>query len=231
MAVTEWFRTPNIWPILRDHVTSLDHAATIWTSACATGEEAFSVAIMLHRAGLDGHIIATDIDRKLVRAAAKGHYRAVPPTLTQYFAVAGRTHIVRPHIAERVTFSVAELGDDPVPACDLAFARNVWRHLSRTAQDRAAQHIAYAIGARGRLILGGADFYDEEQRDTLPNAIANLFEEAEHPLIWRRKHKMSDPPPKGVQITDPPARTPASLPRDLRAQLVTKIPERTNHLR
>ena len=187
MAVTEWFRTPNIWPIIRAHVAALDHVPTIWTGACATGEEAYSIAIMLHRAGIDGHVIATDIDRKLLRAAANGRYRTVPPTLAQYFAVTGRTHIVRPHIRERVTFSVAELGVDPVPVCDLAFARNVWRHLSSSAQDRGAEHIADAIGPDGRLILGGADFYDKDQRDILPNALPRLFEEAEHPLIWTRR--------------------------------------------
>lgn len=188
--VTGWFRSPNIWPIL-ERYAARRQPVSIWTGACASGEEAYSIAIMLERAGIAGSVHASDLDSDLVRTAKKGRYRpesianSRDPDIERWLVRTGRDFQVRTAVRDRVSFSVAELGVDPVPPCDIAFTRNVWRHLSPRAQRLAAEDCVDALPPDGRLVLGGSDFYDARLRDHTPSSLLALFEEAEHPLIYR----------------------------------------------
>ncbi|MFI6366036.1 CheR family methyltransferase [Nocardia sp. NPDC050630] len=169
---TEWFRSPRVWPLMVEHLRTRGRPVAVWSGACSSGEEAYSMAVTLDREGIDGTVYASDIDRRLVRTAEKGEYpRPQSPLLSDrdlhsYFAQVGRRYVVRSTIRDRVEFGTAELGVDTPPRCDIAMLRNVWRHLTEDAKEVAARAVADAIGPDGRLVLGGSDFFIQDADGT-----------------------------------------------------------------
>ncbi len=195
--MTDWFRIPRVWPLLAATLTAFDRPVTVWSGACGTGEEAYSAAMLLHDHGIPGRVLASDIDADLLAIAEAGRYDLPSPTLTPRLGALSRAkiakhfrpvrggHQVAPHIRERVTFTVAELGVAPTPACDVALLRNVWRHLDAATQARLAREVHEALPAGGRLGLGGADLLDARLNDVEPRDLSRFFTEAEHGCIWR----------------------------------------------
>jgi len=78
--VTEMFRDPSFWRILRDKIIPnilINHdKLSIWHAGCSSGEEVYSMAILLHEMGIleDSKIIATDLDDEILKSAQKGVY-------------------------------------------------------------------------------------------------------------------------------------------------------------
>ncbi|WP_083913094.1 CheR family methyltransferase [Nocardia concava] len=194
---TSWFRSAAIWPLLRTYVAELGRPVTIWSGACASGEEAFSAAIMLYDNDIDGEVIAHDVSSDLISEALRARYRksVVRDEVNARVAVSHFDQdddarywvVVGDHIRERVTFAVAELGVDDPPPCDIALCRNVWRLLTAERQQRAAGAVRSALAGNGRIVFGGTDFYAADLSDHTPPVLRELFEPAEHPLIWAPK--------------------------------------------
>lgn len=144
----------------------------IWSVGCATGEEPYSVSILLHRMIPDIEdwnitIIATDINTSFLRKASAGIYgewsfRDVPPWLKKgYFRKAGtgRFELV-PGVRKGVTFSYHNLADDAYPslanntnAMDLIFCRNVLMYFSHESQIKALRKFYRCIVDGGWLIV------------------------------------------------------------------------------
>src|SRR5205085_1716639 len=115
----------------------------VWSAGCATGEEAYSLAILLEEllpdlAFWDVQILATDINRRSLARAQVGVYspwsfREVPEGIqARYFTVQGRNFEVLPRIRERVSFAYLNLVEDNYPSLlnhthdlDLILFRNV----------------------------------------------------------------------------------------------------------
>jgi chemotaxis protein methyltransferase CheR len=78
--VTEMFRDPSFWRVVRDHIVPnilLNHSTiSIWHAGCSSGEEVFSMAILLKEMGIlhKAKIIASDLDRTILDKAKKGEY-------------------------------------------------------------------------------------------------------------------------------------------------------------
>ena len=79
--VSEFYRNPKRWDVLENkvfpHLIKNKKKLTIWSAACSTGEEPYSIAIMLreHFPRIEWRIIATDLDDKVLEVARKGHYK------------------------------------------------------------------------------------------------------------------------------------------------------------
>ncbi len=136
----------------------------IWSAGCATGEEPYSIAIMLHRMGdlLPGYdlsILATDINPHALRKARAGVYsewafRTAPPWFKEnFFRQAGdKQYELLPHIKNMVTFSFLNLVEDSYPslttgsnALDMIFCRNVLMYFT--------PELAKKVVARFKLCL------------------------------------------------------------------------------
>lgn len=205
-AVTEFFRTPSVWAAIREHVTGLPAEPVIWSGACATGEEVYSAAFLAAEERWATSLVGTDLDADNVAAARSGRYtadcvagdvaagRLNPEQVATFFDVEQneRALTVVDAIRERVRFKVAELGVDRPPACHVALVRNVWRHLTPDRQRTLAEHIHDALLSGGILVLGGADFYSEDEWQRTgrlvarpPAGLQDLFVESDvHELIW-----------------------------------------------
>jgi len=178
IGVTQFFRDPDAFEALKN--TALEPLISskaagepirIWVPGCATGEEVYSIAILLsecltdsHRAkGNDIKIFGTDIDDGAVAIARSGSYRqpvtgVSPERLERWFAKEGNDYRLRPEIRQLCAFSVHSIvKDPPFSRLDLISCRNALIYLDKELQDRAVQTCHYALNPGGFLFLGASE--------------------------------------------------------------------------
>ena len=179
IKVTEFFRDPALFDALRDEVLPeiLARAARhgerelrLWSAGCATGEEAYSLAILVAEAlgpALDEYtvrVFATDLDADAVAHARRGFYppaalAALPPALIErYFTREEGGYLVRKPVRNLLVFGQHDLGQrPPFPRLDLVLCRNVLIYFTPPLQRRALEVFAYALRDGGTLALGKSE--------------------------------------------------------------------------
>jgi len=177
IKVTEFFRDPELFDYLREQVLPpiIDEARErgelrIWSAGCATGEEAYSVAILLTELlgdeldSLNVRIFATDLDADAVAFARRGIYpasalAALPPEMIErYFARTDGAYEVRKDVRSIVVFGQHDLGQRaPFPRIDITLCRNVLIYFTAELQKRALQLFAFSLRDQGYLVLGKAE--------------------------------------------------------------------------
>ena len=143
----------------------------IWSAACSTGQEAYSVGIVLKEmlgnlAGYDIRIVGTDISDKAVAAASYGQFsrlemeRGMPPDkLTRYFTPAADQWKVRDEIRALATFRTMNLLQPftfPAPF-DIVFCRNVAIYFTEPDKVRLFQNLGRSLARDGALIIGSTE--------------------------------------------------------------------------
>ena len=170
--VTRFFRNPEAWAALDEQVLAPLLAARapirIWSAGCASGEETYTLAILLHRrlAALGKkaravEIIGTDIDAASLEAAERGVYDA--PALADvpadrraaYFAGDGPYAII-PAVRALVRLRRHDLLADPAPGgpFELIVCRNVTIYFDRRSQEALLEKFYGALAPRGVLFQG-----------------------------------------------------------------------------
>ncbi|MCA1564410.1 MAG: PAS domain S-box protein [Acidobacteria bacterium] len=181
ISVTNFFRDAEAFEALeRDIIPKLfegktaDDQVRVWVPGCATGEEAYTLAMLLsdYAANLASppqiQVFATDIDEAAIATARDGYYTlndaadVSPERLSRYFtSEADEGFRVRREIRERVLFAVHNLIKDPPFAhLDLATCRNLLIYLNRAAQRRVMDVLHFALNAGGYLMLGSSETVD-----------------------------------------------------------------------
>ena len=175
IGVTEFFRDPVAFEALRTIAipslladkTSAD-VLRVWVPGCATGEEAYSIAILLREAmgsqrGLKVKIFATDIDDQAIGAARAGRYRSPligisPERQERWFTKDRDDYCVVKQIREMCIFSPhSVIKDPPFSRMDLVSCRNLLIYLNNDLQDRLVQSFHYALRPGGFLLLGTSE--------------------------------------------------------------------------
>ncbi|MBB6187431.1 chemotaxis protein CheB [Rhodanobacter sp. MP7CTX1] len=175
IGVTEFFRDPVAFETLRTIAipalladkTSAD-VLRVWVPGCATGEEAYSIAILLREAmgsqrGLKVKIFATDIDDQAIGAARAGRFRSPligisPERLERWFSKDRDDYCVTKQIREMCIFSPhSVIKDPPFSRMDLVSCRNLLIYLNNDLQERLVQSFHYALRPRGFLLLGTSE--------------------------------------------------------------------------
>ncbi|HWI78279.1 MAG TPA: CheR family methyltransferase [Ramlibacter sp.] len=144
----------------------------IWSTGCSTGEEAWSLAMVLREAGCAGTIHATDIDTDVLGAAAAGVYRDErvsgldPQRLRQHFLRGTGSNegwvSVRRELRTLVKFAQFNLQTTPWPAqdrFDAIFCRNVVIYFDKEFQKRLADRFAQLLLPGGLLIVGHSESF------------------------------------------------------------------------
>jgi len=178
IKVTEFFRDPDLFTYLRNevvprivrHATERDREIRIWSAGCATGEEAYSLAILFTEAlgeslgQYNVRVFATDLDAEAVNFARRGLYSrsavaSVPPELLdRYFQRLGDDYEIRKNVRALTVFGQHDLAQRaPFPRIDLAVARNVLIYFTPELQKRALQLFAFSLRDAGTLVLGKAE--------------------------------------------------------------------------
>lgn len=148
-----------------------ERSLTIWCAACSTGQEPYSLAMLLreHRPSLDGwtiRIIGSDISRAVLARARTGRYsqmeinRGLPANmLVKYFVQHGTTWEVRPEITRMVEFRELNLIHPwpGLPIAQLVLMRNVLIYLDVDTRKAILERTSRLMDPRGYLLLGGAE--------------------------------------------------------------------------
>jgi chemotaxis protein methyltransferase CheR len=143
----------------------------IWSAACSTGEEPYSLAMSLLETGRIAEsnisIKATDISPRVLDLCERGYYRALsfratePAMVQKYFSVSGDGFVIADRIKRLVQFSSLNLMDDRRVAAhgpfDAIFCRNVLIYFDKPTQKRVVESFARALRAGGYLFLGHAE--------------------------------------------------------------------------
>lgn len=142
---------------------------TIWSAACASGEEPLSLAMLLLERGLEGEvrIVATDISRRALERARRGRYgarslRAMPPQLAErYLERDGAEWDVRQSVRDLVSFRNLNLLDPvamrAIRGIDVIFCRNVFIYFASASIQTVLDHFAAALNPGGYLFVGAAE--------------------------------------------------------------------------
>jgi two-component system CheB/CheR fusion protein len=178
IGVTSFFRDKMAWKVLKIEVLRKfaaendDSPVRVWTPACATGEEAYSIAIMLrNELDLAGRrreiqIFATDVNDMALQKAREGTYLAsiaadIPKDyMHRYFTYSenGLSATVSKAIREQVVFARQDLLiDPPFSRLDLIICRNLLIYLEPEAQEKCLSIFHYALKGERYLFLGNAE--------------------------------------------------------------------------
>lgn len=177
IRVTSFFREPgsfealkqSVFPSITDH-KSLDTPVRIWVTACATGEEAYSIAISLlefldnHRSPLQIQIFATDISEAAIAQARTGIYPqpllvdVSPERLRRWFVPVEGGYQIGKQVRELCVFARQDITrDPPFSQLDLISCRNVLIYLESVLQKKVIPIFHYALKPTGFLMLGSSE--------------------------------------------------------------------------
>jgi two-component system CheB/CheR fusion protein len=190
IGVTNFFRDRESFESLEREVvphlfarkSSACEELRVWSAGTSTGEEAYSLAILLNdyqtetSSELSIQIFASDIDERSISTGRAGLYTEAivtdvsPVRLRQYFVKEDARYRVRKDIRERVLFAKHSLlADPPFSQIDLIVCRNLLIYLDRDVQREILQMFHFALRAGGYLFLGSS-----ESADTCPDLFSTV---------------------------------------------------------
>jgi two-component system CheB/CheR fusion protein len=178
IKVTDFFRDPELYAHLRQRILpeliadarTRGNELRFWSAGCATGEEAYSLAILIADVVGDAfeefnvRLFATDLNADSIAFAGRGVYPPaaltnVPPDLlARYFTQLDGGYEVRKLVRRTVVFGQHDLGQRaPFPRIDLVLCRNVLIYFTPELQRRALQLFAFSLRRGGHLVLGKSE--------------------------------------------------------------------------
>ncbi len=175
--VTSFFRDPEAFDLLKDSIIPrllankpAEEPFRAWVAGCSTGEEAYSLAIVL-RECLDAiqprrtwQVFATDLDREAIDLARLGVFADTiadhmsPERLERFFAKTGTGYQISREIREMVVFAQQNvIADPPFTNLDLLTCRNLLIYLESDIQQRLIPLFHYSLRPGGVLFLGSSE--------------------------------------------------------------------------
>jgi two-component system, chemotaxis family, CheB/CheR fusion protein len=180
ISVTTFFRDHDAFEALATQVLpglfegrELDATIRVWVSGCATGEEAYSIAMLLqeeaakHELRPPIQMFGSDLDARALAVAREGRYPASieadvnEDRLRRFFIREGEGYRVRQELRDTILFAIHDLlKDPPFSHVDLISCRNVLIYLDRDLQDQVCSTFRYALNPGGFLLLGASETAD-----------------------------------------------------------------------
>lgn len=194
--VTSFFRDADaleslkveVFPLIAEQASDR-HAIRVWVPACATGEEAYSIAILLFEFLGDRcntaniQIFATDIDSQAIEKARRGIYpfcideNVNHQRLKRFFVKTAKGYQVSNMVRDVCVFAVQNvIKDPPFSRLDLICCRNLLIYFSATLQKKALQTFHYALRPNRYLMLGTSETIGSEtERFALMNRKSKIY--------------------------------------------------------
>ncbi|MCC9603239.1 PAS domain-containing protein [Stieleria sp. JC731] len=177
IGVTKFFRDPSCWDLLQEKIVDKlfkdadpKKGLRVWVSGCATGEEAYSMAMMLHEARerlqspVSFKVFASDVHPGSIKIAAQGYYRSETLTnvsldrLEKYFVRSGDGYLISKDIRSSVVFAIHNiLQDPPFTDIDLVSCRNLLIYFDSHGQRKALSMFHFGLRQGGVLFLGPSE--------------------------------------------------------------------------
>ncbi len=174
---TEMFRAPSMWKALKGTIINelkKKGCLTIWHAGCSSGEEVFSMAILLEELGIKGqiNIVATDINNKVIEVARKGEYPLRNMKLNEenykrfggalnfkkYYTIEGNKASLDSNLLKNVQFKTHDLAqEDPFEKFDIVLCRNVMIYFDKVLQDKVYRLFYDSLKPKGFLVIGSKE--------------------------------------------------------------------------
>ena len=176
ISVTSFFRDPEAFEALKAQIKNIvntkspDNDLRIWVAGCATGEEAYSIAIVVMEClnemekNVPVQMYATDIDVNALNVARAGIYPVniaadiTPERLKRFFLKEDKGYRVKKEIREMIVFAPQDfIKDPPFSKMDLICCRNLLIYLETEPQKKIIPLMHYALKPNGLLFLGTSE--------------------------------------------------------------------------
>ena len=179
IGVTNFFRDAVVWEklkvkILPELLNEMPNGyfVRVWITACSTGEEAYSLAIIFkevyekieHSKNLTFQIFATDINSDAIEIARKGVFSlnietdVSPERLARYFTKKESSYLVNSSVREMIVFAPHDVvKDPPFTKLDILFCRNLLIYMESDLQKKLMSLFYYSLNSGGIMILGSAE--------------------------------------------------------------------------
>ena len=221
ISVTNFFRDAQAFAALEREVIprifegrdAADHVR-VWSAGCATGEEAYSVAMLLAEHAAGGlatpriQVFATDLDDTSIRIARNGLYADAdvadvsPNRLQRFFQRESGGFRVRRELRELMLFAEHNvIKDPPFSHLDLILCRNLLIYLNRASQQRVMETFQFALRRNGYLFLGTSETADERRElFEVVDAAAHIYQvrgdaTRPHLAVYEAPRVLPPPPP------------------------------------
>lgn len=233
IGVTRFFRDPDAFDLLEEKILpalvaqgAKDAPFRVWVPGCATGEEVFSLAIVLKELSSSlgdrpFKIFATDVHHGSLEVATRGLYEEEALTNVsvarreRYFLRRGRSFEVRPDLRQTVVFAHHNvMKDAPFTRVDLVSCRNMLIYFQPAAQQKVLSLFHFALNSGGVMFLGPSES---------PGSLLHDFETLDSK--WRVYRKYSE---RRMQV-DTRVRLPSSVASGMRAPTITSAPGSGRH--
>ena len=185
LSVTSMFRDPGFFLQFREQIVPMLQThpfLRLWIAGCATGQEVYSLAILLHEAGLHGRarIYATELQATILEQARQAiyplsvmqeytrNYQAAGgiASFSDYYTADSSAVILRPFLRENIVFAVHNLvSDSSFNEFHVIFCRNVMIYFNRSLQARVHELLHESLALWGYLGLGRSETLRFSQRE------------------------------------------------------------------
>jgi two-component system CheB/CheR fusion protein len=179
IGVTSFFRDPEVWERLKDKIipemikeAPNRHVFRAWVTACSTGEEAYTLAMVFKEAaerlpnqkGISLQIFATDLDKDAIEKARAGVFSEniagdiSPERLSRFFTLEAGGYRISNSIREMVVFAPQNIiKDPPFTKLDILTCRNMLIYMEPELQKKLISLFNYSLNQDGILVLGTAE--------------------------------------------------------------------------
>ena len=217
--VTAFFRDKPAWDYLQNeiipriiHAKKTNETVRVWSAGCASGEEAYSMAILLAEALGENDfrnrvkIYATDVDEEALAEARHARYtvdklEAIDPVLREkYFYETPEGIIFRSDLRRQLIFGRHDLVQDaPISRLDLLVCRNTLMYMNADTQSEILQRLHFALREDGYLFLGKAEMMLTRTNLFLPSELTyRIFTKV--PRTFERNHLYAPPQPREEKL-------------------------------
>lgn len=230
IGVTKFFRNKDAFKVIQNKIIpelfeqkSAVEPIRIWSVGCSTGEEAYSLAMLLSeyigskqlKHGFK--IFATDLDKRSIRKGSSGIYSdnivADVPTeyLEKYFIKKGQEFFIKKSIRDKIVFTTHDaLRDPPFTNIDMVSCRNMMIYLNNNLQKNLMIHFQFALNHMGFLFLGPSETLGSSKVDfDVISSKWNVFRKItkEKPLLTSKKKRLAIQPIRIENYPKPTANT------------------------
>ena len=177
IRVTSFFRDPEVFEALRRiHLRALieslpqEQRLRVWVAGCATGEEAYSLAILIDEIFAElqrprnAIVYATDLDEASLKVARRGVYPSetlgpiTPERRQEYFEISEGLATIKENLRSMVAFSKHDLiANQPFQNLHMVSCRNLLIYLQRTVQKQLLALLLFSLKSQGILVLGTSE--------------------------------------------------------------------------
>ncbi len=192
---TAFFRDPHVWDYIAAQIIpriisnkSPDQAIKVWSAGCASGEEVYSLAILLIEAlGVEQfkqrvRIYGTDINQQAIDHARQSRYslnhiEGVPPAiLARYFKKVNQSYIFDQDLRRQIIFARHNvLQDPPISKLDLLVCRNTLMYFNTEGQKRVLANFQFGLNDNSFLVLGSTEIVIPSPKTNFFNLVDQKF--------------------------------------------------------